>query len=71
MTVGGGGLTSVTCPKCSDDVETSLPHNAEVVSIITNPQGEEHDADSTSIERPRTQQIQCANAHTVSILYDW
>lgn len=68
---GDGGITTVECPECSDAVTTALPHYAEVVSVITNPQNNEHDIGSNEIERPRENQIQCGNEHTLSILYDW
>ena len=70
-TTRGGGILSTKCPECSDDVEVSLPCCADILSIIVNPQNEEHDTDKALIERPREHQTQCANAHTLSILYDW
>lgn len=68
---GDGGITTVKCPECSGAVATALPQYAEIVSIITNPQNNEHEIGSSEIERPRENQIQCDNGHTLSILYDW
>ena len=71
MNTEDGGLTSVECPDCSCDVNVGLPRSATIVSVIAHPQNAAHDAESAEIERPRTNQTQCANGHTVSILYDW
>lgn len=70
-TTRDGGILNIECPECKDHIETSLPYDAEIASIITNPQNKEHNLDRTAMQRPREHQRQCANAHTLSILYDW
>ncbi|WP_449404329.1 hypothetical protein [Halapricum desulfuricans] len=71
MTTEDGGITSVECPECSDNVDVTLPWSANIVSIIVQPQTKEHDLDRTAIERPREHQTSCVNGHILSILYDW
>lgn len=66
-----GGIMSVKCPECSTKVGISLACCANIESIIAHPQSREHTIDRAAINRPREHQIQCANAHTISILYGW
>ena len=70
-TTRGGGMLTTECPDCSDDLGVSLPCCADIISIIAHSRSEKHDTDRGPIERPREHQTQCANGHTLSILYDW
>jgi hypothetical protein len=38
-------------------------------TTIAQPQSERHDIDKTAIERVQEDQTQCANVHTVAVLY--
>lgn len=71
MTTSGGGIRSIDCPECAEGIDISVPYSAEIVSVITHPQTDEHEVARTEIDRPRENEIQCGNAHTVSIRYDW
>ena len=65
------GIKTVNCPQCSTSISVSLPLSAKIETITTAKEDNSREFDASDLDRPRENQWQCPDGHTVEVLYDW